>query len=562
MPLIENLQLGEAAAIYARALIQYSSTFIESNATQAPIDMEKTTRVLTMRSSVFSPETGLKQLYRVPDMRYCSEIDKIKRSVTLVKQFSIGNCEEYAMLVLNYLRKQNIEHAEALIIQGDDHGFVVIGRTRGSDLALPSTWGDDAVVCDAWANKVYPASQIFDRLMCFRAMLHQHLAYPFDPKQHTLKILVSIGGNDCELKARRYADGILKLKWIRKVVLPIDHPEKDALLDQIARDSQDFATSMASIREGGLESISNTMVERDISKRLRQHVKRCLDLANGVDNKKMLVTALIKCWVHNISNAQNDGLPMMKTATYFHLLKQYDNTVAHRVLRQMSKHQLNRVISERRDVFDSTLLHVLLKNKNEALFLTILSRISTRVLDDVDDRTFARVHFYQKNTLKLLHLAALNQLRNGFTALLAKHSQPTLDAVAGLSIAICDKKLAGIVLQHLGIAAFFSFLDQLSVAGLEASQAAEVIKSDLHLGPKKSIALLIEVEKMQHPHAKQFCVNQLLLRAGNLGYLGLVEKLLNISKRNGFPLFFSADRVCKSDDISFSSAANQGLNLK
>jgi len=45
-----------------------------------------------------------------------------------------------------------------------DHAFVVIGRAPGSEIRDPSTWGDEAVVCDPWWPDVYAAADKVDRL--------------------------------------------------------------------------------------------------------------------------------------------------------------------------------------------------------------------------------------------------------------------------------------------------------------------------------------------------------------------------------------------------------------
>lgn len=42
--------------------------------------------------------------------------------------------------------------------KNDDHVFVVMDRVEGSDINNPDTWGDNAVIVDAWSGLAFPAS--------------------------------------------------------------------------------------------------------------------------------------------------------------------------------------------------------------------------------------------------------------------------------------------------------------------------------------------------------------------------------------------------------------------
>ncbi|WP_340609515.1 hypothetical protein [Xenorhabdus bharatensis] len=73
----------------------------------------------------------------------------------------IGNCGEKAILAFYYLKMQQVEPLELFDASmgeaaDDYHTFVVIGRTRGIETD-PSTWNHETVVCDPWAEQVYPS---------------------------------------------------------------------------------------------------------------------------------------------------------------------------------------------------------------------------------------------------------------------------------------------------------------------------------------------------------------------------------------------------------------------
>lgn len=71
-----------------------------------------------------------------------------------------GNCGVQAAMAFRYLAQhgcQSIEYVQRKSADPLDegHAFVVIDRVRGSSIEYPSTWGPDAIICDAWNEQVY-----------------------------------------------------------------------------------------------------------------------------------------------------------------------------------------------------------------------------------------------------------------------------------------------------------------------------------------------------------------------------------------------------------------------
>lgn len=86
----------------------------------------------------------------------------------------VGNCLEYAKHAMEFLREEDKTlRIEAMHIKNGDHVFVVIGRAQGSKASDFTTWGDAAVVCDAWAGRVFPASEIPEQLGDYRNMIYR-----------------------------------------------------------------------------------------------------------------------------------------------------------------------------------------------------------------------------------------------------------------------------------------------------------------------------------------------------------------------------------------------------
>ena len=67
---------------------------------------------------------------------------------------------EQAAIAFVFLVDRRVTPIDYMERTNADHAFVVIDRKVGSDVKDISTWGDTAVVCDPWDEKVYAASEI------------------------------------------------------------------------------------------------------------------------------------------------------------------------------------------------------------------------------------------------------------------------------------------------------------------------------------------------------------------------------------------------------------------
>jgi hypothetical protein len=67
--------------------------------------------------------------------------------------FRIGNCANLAALAFAFLAERDTARPlELLLVDDGDHDFVVLGRTV--DSPNWTTWNKEAVICDAWSEKV------------------------------------------------------------------------------------------------------------------------------------------------------------------------------------------------------------------------------------------------------------------------------------------------------------------------------------------------------------------------------------------------------------------------
>lgn len=155
---------NEALALLAKS---YAQTWVHEGQTQLinnSYDAEK-------KKALYSALHDIRVLMdKEPEI--CLAVDAgllgFEQRIKYVQKFSLGNCAELAYLALDYMMHHApYVYAEAYTILGGDHEFLVIGRNFDSDPCDPFTWGDDAYICDPWADKVYPSIRYLSELKNF-----------------------------------------------------------------------------------------------------------------------------------------------------------------------------------------------------------------------------------------------------------------------------------------------------------------------------------------------------------------------------------------------------------
>lgn len=90
----------------------------------------------------------------------------VRSSAAIAEHVGCGNCGENAGVAFVYLYDRGVFPIDFMAATNHDHAFVVIGRDEGGDETRPEGWGKDAVICDPWDGKCYPASD-------FRASMYK-----------------------------------------------------------------------------------------------------------------------------------------------------------------------------------------------------------------------------------------------------------------------------------------------------------------------------------------------------------------------------------------------------
>ncbi len=91
----------------------------------------------------------------------------------LVKKLGIANCGEYSILVQHALEKRGLDPQNFKMIvdslggpdPSPDHFATVIGLKKGARLDSPKTWGNQAVVVDAWSGISMEARAAIDHYL-------------------------------------------------------------------------------------------------------------------------------------------------------------------------------------------------------------------------------------------------------------------------------------------------------------------------------------------------------------------------------------------------------------
>ena len=130
-----------------------------------------------------------------PDAIPLLQLDTI---VNMIKEYKAGKCLEYSYFMLDTLIKMGIQTSvEVYEIVKGNHVFIVIGRNEDSHAYDHTTWGENAVVVDAWGGDIYPACRIREKLKTYiyykkfspEKIVEDtaRIIVPFDPMVHSLR---------------------------------------------------------------------------------------------------------------------------------------------------------------------------------------------------------------------------------------------------------------------------------------------------------------------------------------------------------------------------------------
>lgn len=134
----------------------------------------------------------IREVYVMAQIGITAGLRKLKIVSEMALKYSVGNCYEKSAAALFFLKEQDSETpVELYDIEEGEHCFIVIGRKRSSDPKDYKTWGEDALICDLWAEKVFAVSEVERELYDFESL--SYIDYIpqlklFDPRTQSLNL--------------------------------------------------------------------------------------------------------------------------------------------------------------------------------------------------------------------------------------------------------------------------------------------------------------------------------------------------------------------------------------
>ena len=114
----------------------------------------------------------------------------------VAEECNVGTCLEMSAVAFKHSIQNKPElRAELFFLEGGNHVFLVLGRNPSSDPSKYKEWGGEAVICDAWSGKVFPASEVESKLKNFVRESEtpegnpRTILEPFNPEKHIPTLL-------------------------------------------------------------------------------------------------------------------------------------------------------------------------------------------------------------------------------------------------------------------------------------------------------------------------------------------------------------------------------------
>ena len=202
MPNTDIISILKDANHYARSILIKGSTQLENNSLSKESFQFLSKGVFDVRAlqddanqSMYQ-EIKNKLVFDEKEKRFKDDINHLisyEEYVAITKKYSLGNCSELVVQAFDYI----LNHADPAVIKAEmftlcgkreedhgDHVFLVINRSNKSISLFPDTWGPDAMICDPWANKIYPASDYLNQLGSYYYKDGKNFVESFDPSRH------------------------------------------------------------------------------------------------------------------------------------------------------------------------------------------------------------------------------------------------------------------------------------------------------------------------------------------------------------------------------------------
>lgn len=177
------LQQAWRALVQVRRRIKYSGT--HPSLQETPIWQLAIKNTVMMRIISSHLEDVLDRMKGMTKSHYW----RIRDLAMVIEEFPAANCEEYTDMVIRELLKIHCKlPLEVVHLTPGDHIVALIGREPASDRMDWRTWGSEALIIDAWSNKIYLANEIPQFLYDYAYYNEMSVLVPFDDTIHACRV--------------------------------------------------------------------------------------------------------------------------------------------------------------------------------------------------------------------------------------------------------------------------------------------------------------------------------------------------------------------------------------
>ena len=244
--LLQYFEIACKAVNHTKQIIRKSNTHPEVNAWDTTTLSILKSKIVALRNA-FDKAVLQSKKEGVTDE---NSLQRLSLRTQLTREYRIGNCREFTDMSAHYIRLAHpTVRIEAFEIENSDHCFTVINRPELSFAHDYTTW-DDTIICDAWAGKVFLASEIPIYLSYYLYYSRKNdstvnITGPFNPHYHSLERLFQVDTRDTK-----------SLTAITKIKTSFFEQQKN--LCSIKRNEQDTSENQAKEKKESVEKSRTT----------------------------------------------------------------------------------------------------------------------------------------------------------------------------------------------------------------------------------------------------------------------------------------------------------------
>jgi len=176
----ENLEHANSALAHVREILPYGAC------NRPSAHPEAYTKVYLAKSL----SNIMLHVFCITGLFYSAAPATVRASSFASTLMQAGNCAGQAAVARMYLRERGVFNVDYVYLENGDHVFLIIGRAKNSNIEDPTTWGENAVICDPWANTCYLNNHVEAKL---DTILRDADYGRFDSKKHKIKIIPTDG---------------------------------------------------------------------------------------------------------------------------------------------------------------------------------------------------------------------------------------------------------------------------------------------------------------------------------------------------------------------------------